>query len=146
MAPLQAAFKEIKFPKYGLQPASGNHIPSEGGTPGLPPLVTPEHRVTPLGPPSPYPGDHRKCQQSESQENSPLAQSEGAGCRQRGLPLGGPLTSQEEDSPGKAGRWASARPHRQGWALRETGELCGGQGPVGEGEGKAERVLQGPRS
>lgn len=65
----QAAFKKSKFPKYGLQAASGNHIPSEGGTPSPPPPVTPEHRATPLGPPSPCPGDHRKCQQSESQEN-----------------------------------------------------------------------------
>lgn len=75
-----AASKKSKFPKYGLQPASGNHIQSGGGTPGPPPPVTPEHRATPLGLPSPCPGDHRKCQQGESQENSPLAQSKGAGC------------------------------------------------------------------
>ena len=88
--------------------------------PTLPP-VTPDHRATSLGPLSPCPSDHRKCQQSESQENSPPVQSKGAGCRQRGVPPGGPYLS--EHSPGGAGA---------GWAHRE-GKLSGGRGQEEEG-------------
>lgn len=89
--------------------------------PTLPP-VTPDHRATSLGPLSPCPGDHRKCQQSESQENSPPVQSKGAGCRQRGVPPGGPYLS--EHSSGAAGA---------GWARREGKLSQGGRGQEEEG-------------
>lgn len=116
----QAVSKKSKFPKYGLQLASGNHIPSGGGTPGLLPPHSrhcdPRTQSRLAWSPSPCPGDHRKCQQSESEENSPPAKSEGVGHKQRGLPLGlsRPLTL-EKSSLEEADREAQAgREQRQG--------------------------------
>lgn len=80
-----------------------SHLVRRAGHPAHPPLVTLEHSSL-LGPPSPCPSDHRKCQQSESQENPLQPTQTGWGCRRGPAPLR-PLNTSHSDS-GKAGRGA----------------------------------------
>lgn len=127
---------KASFPNMVCSLLRESHPVRGAGHPTHPPPMTPEHRATPLGPLSPCPGDHRKCQQSESQENSPPAQSKGAGCRQRGMPLRGPSPLR-----GRLAEGLRPGPAGHGWALREAGELCQGQGPAGGGRGWREGPL-----
>lgn len=126
--------RKASFPNMVCSLPQGITSRQEAGHPAYPPPVTPEHRATPLGPPSPCPGDHRKCQQSESQENSPPAQSEGAGCRQRGLPLRGP-SPLRRTAQGRLAEGPRPGPASQCRVLKKAGRLCRGQGWLGKKEG-----------
>lgn len=119
------------FPKYGLQPASGNHSPSGGGPPS--PSDPTHHRVAPPGPPAPAlvttgsasRVSHRKIPLQPSQRRW--------GFRQRGPPCEGPSpprrAAQErlaEAPPGRARHSGRLREHRQGGR-----GLCRGKGQAG---------------
>lgn len=120
---------KASFPNMVCSLLRESHPVRGAGHPTHPPPMTPEHRATPLGPLSPCPGDHRKCQQSESQENSPPAQSKGAGCRQRGMPLRGP-------SPLRGGQ------PREGWQRGFGQALLGRAGLSGRLESSAKGKVQ----
>lgn len=84
----QAVSKKSKFPKYGLQPASGSYTPSGAGHPNYSSPVTPEHGAAWPGPPAPALVTTGSASRV-SQRKIPLQPSQrGWEYRQRGLPLG----------------------------------------------------------
>lgn len=97
-----------------------SHLVRRAGHPAHPPLVTLEYSSL-LGPPSPCPSDHRKCQQSESQENPLQPTQTGWGCRRGTCPF-------------EASEHFTQR-LREGW---QRGPNCSSTGHPGEQEDSAE--------
>lgn len=139
----QAACKKSKFSKYGLQPASGNHIPSGGGTPGPASPCDPRTQSHPTGSP-PAPALVTTGSASRvSHRKIPLQPSQ----RGRGADGG--------DCPSEAPHLSGGQP-REGWqrglgqalpASAGCSKKLGGsaEGKVGWGRGKAGEGLPGPR-
>lgn len=144
-APLPAG--RASFPNMVCSPPDRAHSDSVrgAGRPAHPPLASdPRTRSHPAGSPQPLPRDHRKCQQSESQENpsSQRGRVQTGACpadapRLRGGPPGWRASRGALGSAGLLGGWRA--PPR----ARASGK-GGGGGRNPPGPRRAPRELPGP--